>query len=126
MVNIVEEEFQKMPKAKRPDDMPEDMEVLFLGLLRRGPTWIPELTDEVEALQEAHLANIHRMKESGELVVAGPFGDDGELRGVYIFRVGSLDEAIALANADPAVKAGRLIFELHPWWVKKGVFAEGR
>ena len=35
------------------DGMPEDMEVLFLGLLRRGPTWTPEVTPEIEALQEA-------------------------------------------------------------------------
>ncbi|MFQ5945065.1 MAG: YciI family protein [Anaerolineae bacterium] len=113
-----------MSEPQGPDDMPQDMEVLFLGLLRRGPRWTPEVTPEVEALQEAHLANIARMKNSGELLVAGPFGDDGDLRGVYVFRVGSLEEALALTETDPSVKAGRLIFELHPWWVKKGVFGE--
>jgi uncharacterized protein YciI len=103
-------------------DMPDDMELLYLGLLRRGSTWTPEVTPEVEALQEAHLANIERMRQSGELLVAGPFGDDGDLRGVYIFRVASMEEAIALTDTDPAVQAGRLVFELHPWWVKKEVF----
>ena len=113
-------------ESKKPDAVPEGMEVLFLGLLRRGPNWTARETPEVEALQEAHLANISRMTESGELIAAGPFTDEGDLRGVYIFRVGSLNEAILLTETDPAVKAGRLQFELHPWWVKKGVFAEGR
>jgi len=104
------------------DGMPADMELLYLGLLRRGSAWTPELTPEVEALQEEHLANIERMRQSGELLVAGPFGDDGDLRGVYIFRVASMEEAVTLTDTDPAVKAGRLIFELHPWWVKKSAF----
>ena len=104
------------------DGMPEDMELLYLGLLRRGSTWTPELTPEVEALQEAHLANIERMRRSGELLVANPFGDDGDLRGVYIFRVDSMEEAIGLTDTDPAVQAGRLVFELHPWWVRREVF----
>ena len=110
------------PEIAQDEAMPEDMELLFLGLLRRGPTWTPEVTPEVEALQEAHLANIENMRRSGELLVAGPFGDDGDLRGVYIFRVASMEEAIALTDTDPAVQAGRLVFELHPWWVKKEVF----
>jgi uncharacterized protein YciI len=64
------------------------------------------------------------MRESGKLIAAGPFGDEGDLRGVYIFRVGSLEDAQALAETDPSVVAGRLFFELHPWWVKKGTFNE--
>ncbi len=34
-----------------------------------------------------------------------------------------MDNAIALT--DTAVQAGRLVFELHPWWVKKSVFGGG-
>ena len=113
-----------MTGSDQSQDMPDDMEILFLGLLKRGPTWTPESTVEVEKLQEAHLANISRMRESGKLIAAGPFGDDGDLRGVYIFRVGSLEEAQALTETDPSVVVGRLYFELHSWWVKKGTFNE--
>jgi len=36
------------------------------------------------------------------------------------FRATSLDEAQALVETDPAIQAGRLVFELHPWIVKRG------
>jgi uncharacterized protein YciI len=56
-----------------------------------------------------------------KLVVAGPFGDDGNLRGIFVFKVASLDEAKALAETDPAVIAGRLAIDMHPWLVPEGI-----
>ncbi len=88
----------------------------FVGLIYRGPTWSPEVTEEVQELQAAHLANIGRLMESGEMVLAGPFTDDGDLRGLFFYHVDTLEEAQALVDSDLAVKAGRLRVELHPWW----------
>ena len=48
----------------------------------------------------------------------------GDLRGVGIFRVGSLAEAQSLSDADPSVQAGRLVSEIHPWMVGKGLLSE--
>ncbi len=115
--------MSKMLDSERQYTVPNGLEVLFLGLLRRGPRWTARDTPEVEAPQSEHRANIVRMRESGELVIAGPFQDDGELQGVYVFRVESLDEAITLTNTDPAVKAGRFVFDLHPWLVPIGASA---
>ncbi len=56
-----------------------------------------------------------------KLVAAGPFGDDGMLRGIFVFRVGSLEEAQQLCATDPMVKAKRLAVELHPWLVPEGI-----
>jgi len=56
-----------------------------------------------------------------KLLVAGPFGDNGALRGIFVFRVGSLEEAQSLCATDPMVKAGRLVVELHPWQIPEGV-----
>ena len=66
------------------------------------------------------MANINRLSEAGKLVLAGPFIDGGERRGVFIFKVETLEEAQALTETDPAVKAGRLKIELHRWAVPKG------
>jgi uncharacterized protein YciI len=101
--------------------MPLKMTTAYLGLLTRGPKWTPEKTPATEELQKAHIANINRLAETKKLVVAGPFGDDGTLRGIFLFKVASLEEAKELAETDPAVKAGRLAIEMHPWRVPEGV-----
>lgn len=98
-----------------------EMTTYYVGLLYRGPKSTPEVTAETERIQEEHMANIRKMAASGKLILAGPFTDDGKLRGMFVFQVGSLDEAKALAEADPAVKAGRLVVEMHPWFSAKGI-----
>lgn len=74
--------------------------------------------DSVEAarLQRAHMDNITRMAEAGKLVLAGPFLDDQEVRGIYVFAVETIQEAEELTNSDPAIQAGRLKMELRPWY----------
>jgi len=99
---------------------PLTMKTVYLAFLKSGPNR-NQPAAEAEEIQKAHLANISRLAKSGQLVAAGPFGDDGALRGIFVFRVGSLEEAQALADTDPAVKAGRLVIELHPWQVPEGV-----
>jgi uncharacterized protein YciI len=100
---------------------PIHMTTAYLGFLKRGAKWTPEKTPATEALQKAHLANIGRLAETKKLVVAGPFGDNGDLRGIFVFKVASIEEAKKLAETDPAVQAGRLEIEMHPWMVPEGV-----
>jgi uncharacterized protein YciI len=99
-----------------------EFEQYQLVLLRRGPraTEIPE--SELEAIQKAHLAHMDKMADEGTLVAAGPFDEqmDDSLRGMCLYRVGSVDEARALAEQDPAVKAGRLRVEAMTWMTPKG------
>ena len=95
--------------------------IAYLAFLVRGSKWTPNSTPETEAIQKAHLANIGRLAEMKKLVVAGPFGDDGMLRGIFVFRVSSIDEARSLAATDPAVQAGRLQLQIHPWVVPDGI-----
>lgn len=67
-------------------------------------------------LQTAHLDNISRLAEEGKLVLAGPFMDEGAVRGIYIFDVKTVEEARELTATDPAIQAGRLEMELRPWY----------
>jgi uncharacterized protein YciI len=102
---------------------PLKMNTVYLGFLKQGPNRKEGdgKTPEVQELQKAHLANINRLAETKKLVVAGPFGDDGELRGIFVFRVSSMKEAQELAATDPMIKIDRLRLELHPWNVPDGV-----
>jgi uncharacterized protein YciI len=81
-----------------------------------------KITDTVllNKLQAGHMANIQRLSGLGKLVVAGPFGDDGYWRGIFIFDCKSEEEVIAFLKSDPAIAAGRLDYEIHPWWTAKG------
>ncbi|HEX3281678.1 MAG TPA: YciI family protein [Pyrinomonadaceae bacterium] len=100
---------------------PEKTMRAYFGFLYRGDKWTPEKTPATEELQRAHIANIVRLAEMKKLVVAGPFGDDTPLRGIFVFRVATIDEARELAATDPAVQAGRLKVEVHPWMVPEGI-----
>lgn len=115
---------EKTNEAKEAFEIPQDMKVYYLRLLKRGPLWTPEETPEAERLQAAHLAHGRKLREAGKLILNGPVLDNGDLRGVGIFRVDSLEEAQALSDADPAVQADRLVSELHPWMIHKGVLPE--
>jgi uncharacterized protein YciI/uncharacterized damage-inducible protein DinB len=118
---------ERAPQRPAPavSAMPQfDLEAYQFGLLRRGPKWTAEKTAETERIQAEHLTHIGKMAAMGKLVAAGPMMDNGELRGIFIFRAASLDEARALAAEDPAIKAGRLTLELLPWWGPKGIGAK--
>lgn len=91
------------------------MKQYIVAYLKRGPNRNQD-SATAEALQKAHLENIMRMADEGKLVVAGPFMDDGDVRGIYIFNVATIEEAKALTETDPAIQAGRLEMELHPWY----------
>ena len=86
-----------------------------MAFLKAGPNRSQD-PEEVTALQRAHLDNINRLAEEGSLVLAGPFLDDTEIRGIYIFAVETVEEARKLSETDPAIQAGSLELELHPWY----------
>ncbi|WP_420317535.1 YciI family protein [Ekhidna sp.] len=100
------------------------MRKYVLALLKEGPNRNQDSTEAAQ-IQRAHLDNITQMAEEGKLVMAGPFFDDWEVRGIYIFAVESVEEAEELTKTDPAVQAGRLIMELHPWYGSAGLMKMG-
>jgi uncharacterized protein YciI len=102
-----------------------NMTIYYIFLLKKGAAWSPDETPEIDALQEAHLANLKRLADMGKLVLNGPlldsFATSGEIRGIGALKTDSLAEAQELINTDPMVQAGRLIFELHTWMVNKNI-----
>ncbi|QDF75352.1 MULTISPECIES: YciI family protein [Shewanella] len=91
------------------------MKLYVMAFLKRGPNR-GQSEEEAKRLQRAHLDNIKHLADEGKLVLAGPFIEEGELRGIYLFNVTSIEEARVLTATDPAIKAGRLVMELHPWY----------
>ena len=91
------------------------MKQYVLAYLKKGPNRDLDSAEAMD-LQMAHLRNIDKMADEGKLVLAGPFLGDGDVRGIYIFNVKTVEEAEALTNSDPAIKSGSLEMELVPWY----------
>ncbi len=98
------------------------MKKYVMAFLKRGKNESLDSTQKAE-LQNQHLKNITRMAEEGKLVLAGPFMDSGELRGIYIFDVETIEEAQGLTNSDPSIQAGVLEMELKEWYGSAAVMA---
>lgn len=91
------------------------MRKYVMAFLRKGPN--RDQDDSTRAnLQRAHLDNITRLAEEGVLVLAGPFFDEGDIRGIYLFAVDSISQAKELTETDPAIQSGSLTMELHEWY----------
>ncbi len=91
------------------------MKQYVMAFLKTGPNRDHDSATAAQ-LQRAHLDNIFRLADEGKLVLAGPFLDKGDIRGIYVFNVKTIEEAAALTATDPAIQAGRLVMELHPWY----------
>jgi uncharacterized protein YciI len=65
--------------------------------------------------------------QEGKLKVAGPFGDDGDWRGIFIFDSPTKEEVETMLKTDPAISSGRLKYELKPWYTAPiGSFVPGK
>lgn len=71
---------------------------------------------ESDRIQQDHLRYLFRLREEGILVLNGPVSEESDLRGIGIFNTTNLEKAKQLLDNDPAVKAGRLIYQLYPWF----------
>lgn len=96
-----------------------EMKTYQMVFLYKGSNRSQDSTETLK-IQEAHLANIQRLADEGKLIVAGPFLDDKDLRGIFIFDSQSEEEVKALVETDPAIITGRLRYEIHPWMTAKG------
>ena len=104
----------------------QGMEQYSLVLMKRGDKWDPKAPGFMDVMKQ-HSAFVKQMTEQGYFAIAGPFPftDQGELRGVAIYRVGT-EQTASLVKDDPIVKAGMLKPEIHPWITGKGVLAPGQ
>ena len=72
--------------------------------------------DEAEKIQMEHLRYLWRLRAEGKLLISGPIMNDTELQGIGIFQTTDKEEVKRLCEADPAVKAGRLVYEIYHWF----------
>jgi len=125
LITIISHLFPMVLHAQDEFEMKEGdttyiMKKYYMVLLLSNPDKEQLDSTQVVEIQKAHLDNINRLAEMGKIVIAGPMGDDGNLRGIFIMDCESVEEAKNLCETDPAIKKKRLLYEVHPWWAAKG------
>jgi uncharacterized protein YciI len=105
---------------------PPNIRKYWFVMLTTGPNRTQDSATAAK-LQAGHMANMEIMHQDGKLKVAGPFGDNGNWRGIFIFDCETKEEVVALLAKDPAIAAGRLAYEIHPWYTEpSGSFLPGK
>ncbi len=84
-----------------------------LIFLRRGPA-SRDNEERNERLQREHLQHLAKLQALGPLVLNGPTLIEHDILGVSLYAA-PLEEARAMAEADPKVRAGYLTVEAIPW-----------
>ena len=114
---------QKEGKDKKPI---EQIRKYWFVLLVAGPDRTQDSATAAR-LQEGHIANIDRLYYEGKIKVAGPFGEKGDWKGIFIFDVETKEEVEKLLQTDPAIAAGRLAYQIKPWYTAPiGSFVPGK
>ncbi|MEK8180844.1 YciI family protein [Flavobacterium buctense] len=105
---------EKLAKSLNADEY--GMKTYVFCILKTGSN-TTATKEEKAKLFEGHMANINKLAAEGKLVVAGPFmKNDKNYRGIFIFNVTTIEEANALVETDPAVKAKIFEAEMTVWY----------
>jgi len=78
-----------------------------------GPLWDHAKAFRDQAGIDRHAGYMSAYADKGQIVMGGPFLDNSG--GMMIFDLPSIEDARAIAAADPTVKAGLLTVSVKPW-----------
>ncbi len=98
--------------VERPKNIPRNLKPYFLCFLVKGERW--NEPEGAEDLAAAQLAFLREQIEWRRYKLAGPVTADGDIVGFSILEAADADAALALANQDPAVLAGRVRAQILP------------
>jgi uncharacterized protein YciI len=84
----------------------------YVALIGHGPAWIAgkRVWEQGRPIEE-HLDTMRDRYDEGRLLLGGPFKDSAG--GIAVLDVEDESAAVALMEADPGVRAGVLVYELH-------------
>jgi uncharacterized protein len=106
------------PNALAADQQPKLRQ--FIYLVRLAPRlyeekgWTPQDRDVVMR----HFDRLKKAAEKGPVIFAGRTDEpNSKTFGIVVFEAPTTDEAKAFMESDPAVKAGLMTAELHPYMV---------
>ena len=108
--------------AKRLGADEQGMRKYVMVILKTGPHRVPDGPAR-DRMFEGHFANMQRLAKAHQLVVAGPFGDKNDWRGMFVFAVATTKEAAALVAIDPVIRSGEMVAEYHTLYSSAALMA---
>ena len=84
--------------------------------LNAGPTYHSMPDDEKQKVHMAHLIYLFTLKKHGDILLVGPLSDNPVIKGIIIFSSADKEEVRKFVEADPAVKAGRFLYDIYGWF----------
>jgi uncharacterized protein YciI len=108
-----------MATAPEPPDTPTAMKFQRLSIVRLSSrASVPRDSPDDHRIQGEHIAYLSGLRDKGIIALNGPvrFKDSPKFRGMSICTV-DVEEARALALADPAVEAGWFEVTVDGWWI---------
>ncbi|MEQ1763712.1 MAG: YciI family protein [Pyrinomonadaceae bacterium] len=91
------------------------MKMYVMCFLKTGPLKVDDPNKRSE-LMKGHFGMINRLATEGKLILAGPFSEGGDFRGIYLFDVKTIEEAQKLTETDPSIKEGYFKVEFIKWY----------
>lgn len=86
-----------------------------LVILKTGPNRVPAGPARDEMFK-GHFANMTRLADEGQLVLAGPLDGVDGWRGLFVLAVTEIEEARRLVATDPVIQQGEMIAEYHEYY----------
>lgn len=120
MLISANQSFAQKSKDNRKENITQgEMRTYYMVFLKKGPKRDHDSATAAK-IQAGHMANMDKLAKEGKLAIAGPFLDDTDLRGICIFTADNAEDVAKWVETDPAIIAGRLIYEIHPWMSMRG------
>lgn len=122
-LNVLETFAQKNIQVAKPAEIEKEaddpMKTYVMVFLKKGANR-NHTSEEAKKIQALHMEHLTKMHKEGKLLMAGPFTDDHDIRGILVMNSIDIEEVKNIVEEDPAIKAGRLIAEYHLWFTKSG------
>jgi len=119
LMGSVTQVFSQREFKTQGGDTTYTMKRYVFMLLNKGPIQDQDSVT-LSNMMSGHMKHINEMAATKKLVAAGPFENGDKYRGILIFDVDSISEALRLEASDPAVAGGRFEMQAIYWWAAKG------
>jgi hypothetical protein len=107
--------------AQTPPTAKYQMEMYHVVLVKHGPNWKPQGSEEGMDIRMNVIENIRKGVKEGLVVTAGLVNDETDVEFIIILHVETKTEALEIAKKAPNIRNGMYTPEIYSWFAPKGM-----